>query len=531
MVKYYNFDKKYQIQDFSHVDIHKFKPTNWTTDMGSFYADSLEPNINNWISDYEQKTSIEIGIITVKSLKDKDGYPEEIEDYAGEEFERLGVGKKGANNGILIVLSMDDRKSRIQTGRGIEEFLTDVQCQEILDNVVKPYFKEGKYYEGTMAALQSIRQQMGEEPFAKKMEWLKQKEAKQKLENEKANQEVIDTLFDIFLWGLLITSIIGPIVYLYRKRKKNKEFKLEVDKIMKTIEELKKSIPNTTGLSSDKLNGVLKSLKSLSEGHSDIPLVKGQREDYLTDLVKFGGELDEAIKEYQFQKSTILKYVSDIQSWNSLTNNALLSLDAAISAYKEVKNLGYNSTQPADKSEINKLSKLGEDAKSLLQTNIDDAISNYKSFKSKIESIVSTGQSSTSTLSSIKYATSNTQNAKSKIDSALDDMNRYKSWAKSGEKDEIDSVVASFYKNTEKDVLKLNKILESVISKINDMRSKWKKRKDDEEYEEKRKKDDERRRREDDERRSSYSSSSSSSSSFGGFGGGSSGGGGATSGW
>lgn len=68
--KKYRFDKKWEVQDFSGVDMNKFTPKNWLTDMGSFIPDSLEPKINNWISDYEKKTSIEIGIITVKSFKD-----------------------------------------------------------------------------------------------------------------------------------------------------------------------------------------------------------------------------------------------------------------------------------------------------------------------------------------------------------------------------------------------------------------------------------------------------------------------------
>ena len=530
--KVYNFDKKYKVQDFSHVDIHKFTPTNWTTDMGSFYADSLEPNLNNWIADYEQKTSIEIGIVTVKSLTDKDGNSEEIEDYAGQEFERLGVGKKVADNGILIIFSMDDRKSRIQTGRGMEEFLTDYQCKEILSNVVRPYFKEGKYYEGTMAALESIKKEMGEEPFSKKVEWLKQKQAKEKLESDKREQANEAVLLDIFLWGLLIAAIIGPIIYLYKRNEKNREFKKDLDSILKTIEHLKSTIPNSSKVSSQKLILALNKLKTLAQEDN---IKKGKKDEYLADLVKYGGELDSAIREYKSLKNAILKKVSDIENWNSITNNAISVLDSAILAYKEVKELGYNASKPADTSEIEKLNSLGEQAKSLLQTNVDDAMTNFNAFKNKVNSVVSTGQSAISTLSSIKSAKRNVEDAKTSIDAALYDMERYKKWKKTGEEVEVTSAINSFYSISkfEKDVLKSNNNLQSVISKINDMRDKWKKRKDEED-------DEERRKREESSYSSSsyssssydsYSSSSSSSSDFGGFSGGSSSGGGASDSW
>ncbi len=116
----YYFKDYYTVHDFSNVDINKFHPSNYLTDMGNFIPDNLEPSINNWISEYEHKTSIEIGIITIQSLGDNT-----IEQYATDQFNRLGIGKNGADNGILLVFSMDDRKSRIETGYGMEEFLPD----------------------------------------------------------------------------------------------------------------------------------------------------------------------------------------------------------------------------------------------------------------------------------------------------------------------------------------------------------------------------------------------------------------------
>jgi uncharacterized protein len=82
-------------------------PKNWVTDNGNFYTTEEEVQLNKIISDYEKKTSIEIGLITIDSLGDKS-----IEEYTDEQFNQIGIGKKGADNGILIVFSKKDRKSR-----------------------------------------------------------------------------------------------------------------------------------------------------------------------------------------------------------------------------------------------------------------------------------------------------------------------------------------------------------------------------------------------------------------------------------
>lgn len=72
-------------------DTKNFTPTNWVTDLGNFYTPEQEAKLNSLISDYEKKTSIEIGVVTTESL---DG--QSIEEFASEQFNRLGIGKKGA---------------------------------------------------------------------------------------------------------------------------------------------------------------------------------------------------------------------------------------------------------------------------------------------------------------------------------------------------------------------------------------------------------------------------------------------------
>lgn len=515
--KVYHFDKQYQAQDFSNVDIHKFTPINWTTDMGNFYPDELEPNINNWISDYEKKTSIEIAVITVKSLDDMP-----IEYYGDEIFERIGIGKKGADNGILIIFSMDDRKSRIQTGYGMEQFLTDLQCSRILNNVIKPNFKEGKYYEGTMAALEAIRSELGDEAYANKVQWLKDKKAKEQRDWDNKVNEFWDTI----LSALIVSLLLSPFAYLIYRRHRNKKINAGIDAAIKEIEELRKQIPSSVDIKSDRLISALNAAKDISNKIPDVTVLGKdvKKEGYLENLKKYQELLDSSISDYQSKRSNIQKYVTDIKSWESQSLKGLQILGEALIAYEAIKQYGYSADKPADKQEVQKLSMLGSQAFDSLKTNVDSAINDYDLYISKLERVLSSGKSAISTLGSIKTAESELSRADSKIKSALDDMERYKRWGRSSEKDEVDNLVKSF-KSSKADLLKRYKQLSELLSKIDDMRRKWKRRKEDEEEEE-------------DRRRAAYSSSSSSSSSydsggssFGGFGGGSSGSGGSSSGW
>jgi uncharacterized membrane protein YgcG len=148
----------------------------------------------------------------------------------------------------------------------------------------------------------------------------------------------------------------------------------------------------------------------------------------------------------------------------------------------------------------------------------------YEEYLSKRSRVLSTSQSAISKLSDIKEAKSKVENSKRHIDSALSGMNSYSRWSRSSEKSEIENEVNSYYlkMKSSTDYLMLVKLLNKLLSEIEDMESKWRRRKRDEEEEENRR------------RRAAMSSSSSSSgggSSFGGFGGGRSGGGGASGGW
>lgn len=100
---------------------------------------------------FNDSNSTQIAIVTIKSIE---GY--DISDYAFKLGEKWGVGQKGKDNGILIVVAPNDRKVFIATGYGAEEYVTDAMARRIVEQKFKPSFKNNNYYQGLEAGTNDI---------------------------------------------------------------------------------------------------------------------------------------------------------------------------------------------------------------------------------------------------------------------------------------------------------------------------------------------------------------------------------------
>ncbi len=101
-----------------------------------------------------QKTGAAVVVATVPSL---DG--ESIEQAAVQLFQKWGIGKKGEDKGILLLVAPKERKLRIEVGYGLEGVITDATAGAVRDQYMLPYFKKGQFAEGLLtgeAALASL---------------------------------------------------------------------------------------------------------------------------------------------------------------------------------------------------------------------------------------------------------------------------------------------------------------------------------------------------------------------------------------
>ncbi len=92
---------------------------------------------------YDDSTSTQIAVVTVPSIGDY-----EVADYGQKLAQAWGIGQKGQNNGLLVLVAAKERKSHIATGYGTEERVTDFNARLVLENKLKPAFKEQRYYDG-----------------------------------------------------------------------------------------------------------------------------------------------------------------------------------------------------------------------------------------------------------------------------------------------------------------------------------------------------------------------------------------------
>ncbi|MGE5753811.1 MAG: TPM domain-containing protein [Deltaproteobacteria bacterium] len=99
----------------------------------------------------EGQTGAEVAVLTVKTTA-----PLETQQYAQQVFDRWKIGKKGKDNGVLILVAVADRKLWIATGYGVEGVLPDGKVGEIRDRVLRPLFRQGRYGEGIYMGVASI---------------------------------------------------------------------------------------------------------------------------------------------------------------------------------------------------------------------------------------------------------------------------------------------------------------------------------------------------------------------------------------
>jgi uncharacterized protein len=82
-----------------------------------------------------RKTGAQFAVVTLKSLEGG-----QIDDFANKLFKKWGVGEKGKNNGIMLLVAMQDRKARIEVGYGLEPILPDALAGRVLDEQLFPAF-------------------------------------------------------------------------------------------------------------------------------------------------------------------------------------------------------------------------------------------------------------------------------------------------------------------------------------------------------------------------------------------------------
>ena len=178
-------------------------------DDGNIIDDDVESQINDMLVDLEEKTEVEFAVITVEDLQGL-----EIEEYANNLFNTLGIGKKGEDNGLLLLISQSDERVRLEIGRGLEGCLNDAKCGRILDDYFVPYRDNDEYTKGTELTVEATLNVLADE-YDVQIQGLDENLQLEEGEDEEDNTiiVIIYILLIILVTIKFIISIVGDSDY------------------------------------------------------------------------------------------------------------------------------------------------------------------------------------------------------------------------------------------------------------------------------------------------------------------------------
>ncbi|NQU12497.1 MAG: TPM domain-containing protein [Desulfobacteraceae bacterium] len=136
------------------------KPKGLVNDFANVIPPSYKQKIARVTAELLQKTGVPVVVVTMPDIGGA-----EYNDYANRLYRAWGIGKKGQDKGVLIFVTIKERKMRIETGYGVEGILPDGLVGEIRDRYMTPFLKENKFGEGllngTLAVAQVIAKSEG----------------------------------------------------------------------------------------------------------------------------------------------------------------------------------------------------------------------------------------------------------------------------------------------------------------------------------------------------------------------------------
>jgi uncharacterized protein len=130
------------------------------TDLAGVLTPEQVAALDSKLRSFAQAKGSQVAVLVVPTTQ-----PEEIEQYAIRVAEAWKLGRKGVDDGALLLVARDDRKVRIEVGYGLEGALPDATANRIIDEIIVPSFRGGDYYGGIDAGVDRMMQVINGEPL------------------------------------------------------------------------------------------------------------------------------------------------------------------------------------------------------------------------------------------------------------------------------------------------------------------------------------------------------------------------------
>lgn len=127
------------------------KPEGWVTDRAGLLDASTRDRLERLLTEVERKSGVEIAVVTLPTLGGGS-----VEEVALGLLQAWGIGKRGKDEGLLLLVARKERKIRIEVGYGLEGTIPDGLAGEILRETITPRFRQGRFAEGIEAGVRQI---------------------------------------------------------------------------------------------------------------------------------------------------------------------------------------------------------------------------------------------------------------------------------------------------------------------------------------------------------------------------------------
>ncbi|HVE98161.1 MAG TPA: TPM domain-containing protein [Mycobacteriales bacterium] len=172
------------------------KPSGYVVDQARVVDDAVERSIGARLEAFEATTGgHQVAVLVAGSIGD-----ESLEDYANDVFGCWGVGKERADTGVLLVVAVEQRRLRIEVGRGVEDELTDVESADIIRDVITPHFRSGDYSAGVRDGVEAIVRALGGTPVGQPLRGPAR---------PAPSTSTPSLVFGLVLLGLVVLSAVG----------------------------------------------------------------------------------------------------------------------------------------------------------------------------------------------------------------------------------------------------------------------------------------------------------------------------------
>jgi uncharacterized protein len=130
------------------------------TDLTGTLSQEQIATLDRQLQDFAARKGSQIAVLIVPTTA-----PETIEQYSIRVAEAWKLGRKGVDDGVLLLIAKNDRRLRIEVGYGLEGVIPDAVARRIIAEVITPLFRQGDFYGGLQAGVQSIMLRIDGEPL------------------------------------------------------------------------------------------------------------------------------------------------------------------------------------------------------------------------------------------------------------------------------------------------------------------------------------------------------------------------------